>query len=230
MLDTLPKELKEIIISYLTRKEYKASVPCKDLLVCDSYLPMKDFVLKRKLPIVQLTSSEQREFLIRAICNKDIYLCKKILNYYHSNNKKIDIEPGEIWEMNEFWIPVNSSKNLEFYKWFCSFTDEYHCASYVFSRACEYHHKDLAEWLIEQYDDKIEELYLEYFIDACIANVSEEMLTWLVPIYERKGYKTAWFMPQKKFSFDWNYTKEWAKKLDPEPTNVISWIEQRKLA
>ena len=35
MILTLPIELRELILSYLTRKEYKQSVPCKSLLFVD---------------------------------------------------------------------------------------------------------------------------------------------------------------------------------------------------
>ena len=50
MILSLPIELQELILSFLTRKEYKETVPCKGLLLCRSYLSLKKFIKLNKLP------------------------------------------------------------------------------------------------------------------------------------------------------------------------------------
>ena len=68
MITTLPKELRLLILSFLTRKEYKAMVPCKSLLLCKSYLPIERFSSCRSqvLPIIKLTEQEKENLLIES--------------------------------------------------------------------------------------------------------------------------------------------------------------------
>ena len=66
MILELPLDLQKLILSYLTRKEYRATVPCKALLLCESYLNLNAFAKLNKLPIIQLSSSEKIHFFLES--------------------------------------------------------------------------------------------------------------------------------------------------------------------
>ena len=79
MIDTIPIELQEIILSYLTRKEYKAIVPCKALLLCKSYLSLKDFCKLNVIPLINLSDQEKEGLFIASCRYNNLRLVKCLL-------------------------------------------------------------------------------------------------------------------------------------------------------
>ena len=64
MITTLPKELRLLILSFLTRKEYKATVPCKSLLLCKSYHSISDFARFDEIPKISLSDQEKEKLFL----------------------------------------------------------------------------------------------------------------------------------------------------------------------
>ena len=76
MLINLPEELREIIISYLTRKEYKDTVPCKALLLCKSYLSLEDYCKLTVIPKILLSDKEREVLLLTSCKNNNLFLLR----------------------------------------------------------------------------------------------------------------------------------------------------------
>ena len=81
MLLSLPMELRKIILSFLTRKEYKETVPCKSLLLCKSYLDVKEFSKLKTLPLVKLTQQELEKLFSYSYLNNLWLIDKLITNF-----------------------------------------------------------------------------------------------------------------------------------------------------
>lgn len=79
MLLLLPEELRGLILSYFTRKEYKESVPCKSLLLCKCYLSLKEFYVLKKLPIVILSLTELQKLFVEACKDDNIWFMDKLI-------------------------------------------------------------------------------------------------------------------------------------------------------
>ena len=82
MLLSLPVELLELILSFLTRKEYKESVPCKDLLLCKSYLPIEEFAKKKEPPKINLSLQELENLLIKSCRTGNVWLVKVLITKF----------------------------------------------------------------------------------------------------------------------------------------------------
>ena len=79
MFFLLPAELKELVISYLSRKEYKATVPCKDLLLCKSYLSLENYCKLDVLSLILLSDQEKEGLFIASCRYNNLRLVKWLL-------------------------------------------------------------------------------------------------------------------------------------------------------
>ena len=75
----LPLELRELIVRYLDRRQYKASVPCKALLVCKSYLSIIAYCRSNSFPIIKLSNKEKQSLFIASCCYNNLALAKRLL-------------------------------------------------------------------------------------------------------------------------------------------------------
>ena len=80
MLFSLPIELQKLIFSFLTRKEYKETVPCKSLLFCQSYLSLEDFSKLKELPLISLSVRELARLFIKAYQTDNLFLVNRIVS------------------------------------------------------------------------------------------------------------------------------------------------------
>ena len=91
----LPIELRQLILSFLTRKEYKRIVPCKSLLLCRSYLSLNKFVkfkrLPKALPIVKLSSQELEKLFIECCRIGNVWLVDKLIINFKVDPSACDI-------------------------------------------------------------------------------------------------------------------------------------------
>lgn len=79
MLLQLPLELRELILSYFTRKEYKESVPCKGLLLCKSYSSAEKFAVLKELPKVNLSSKDLLKLFFKSCKYNNLWLADKLI-------------------------------------------------------------------------------------------------------------------------------------------------------
>ena len=81
MILELPLDLQKLILSYLTRKEYKVTVPCKALLLCESYLSIEDYCELDSFPIVNLTPLEKETLLHYSFEAGNVYLIRWLMKH-----------------------------------------------------------------------------------------------------------------------------------------------------
>ena len=79
MILELPEELQKLILSFFSRKEYKATVPCKALLLCKSYLYSEDYCKLNSIPIVNLSSREKEKLFNDSCKYNNLRLVKWLL-------------------------------------------------------------------------------------------------------------------------------------------------------
>ena len=96
MLLSLPVELQQLILSFLTRKEYKQTVSSKSLLLCKSYLSLRKFSKLKELPKVLLSTKELENLFLKSCESDNDWLVDKLINKFKvdpslRNNKAIMI-------------------------------------------------------------------------------------------------------------------------------------------
>lgn len=79
MFSLLPSELRQLILSYLSRREYKAIVPYKNLLLCKSYLSMEDFCKTKVIPLILLSDQEKEQLFLNGCKYDNLILTKWLL-------------------------------------------------------------------------------------------------------------------------------------------------------